>query len=141
MIFSSVHISVIFQLFLIFTLITLASAKEKSTTKTTQKAKPTKDNPLKSCVYQTPAGFSDDPIATKSKYTVTVTAGTTISTPVYDGCCFLENPPKECLPEKCEGACTVKPKAGKKSSAHRSVESSEMLWESRFLAAMMLFLM
>ncbi|KAF7898087.1 hypothetical protein EAF00_004533 [Botryotinia globosa] len=70
-------------MFLIFTLISSASAKGKLTTKTKQKPKPTKDSSLKSCVYQTPAGFSNDPVATKSKYTVTVTAGITVSTSVY----------------------------------------------------------
>ncbi|TGO23682.1 hypothetical protein BPAE_0124g00140 [Botrytis paeoniae] len=84
MIFSRVHILIIFQLFLVFTLITSASAKGKSTTKPTQKSKPTKDNSIKPCVYQTPAGFANDPVATKSKYTVIVTSGSIVSTPVYD---------------------------------------------------------
>ncbi|TGO64500.1 hypothetical protein BOTNAR_0088g00300 [Botryotinia narcissicola] len=139
MIFPRVHISVIFQIFLIFALISSASAKGKSTTKTTQKAKPTKDNSLKSCVYQTPPGFSNDSVATKSKYTVTVTAGITVSTSVYDSCCFLENPPKECSSEQCHGACTEKPKNGKKSSAKRGVENSERVWDSGILTAMMSF--
>ncbi|KAF7916114.1 uncharacterized protein EAE98_010518 [Botrytis deweyae] len=142
MIFSRIHILIISQLFLILTLITSASAKGgKPKPKPKPKPKGGKDNPIKSCVYQIPDDFANDPVATASKYTVTVTSGTTVSTPVYDGCCFLENPPKECPPEKCEGACTVTPEDGKKSSAQRGVENSERVWESGFLAAVMFSLL
>ncbi|CAD6444782.1 1eee2558-3313-4f3f-aff9-f1e3398b03d8 [Sclerotinia trifoliorum] len=126
--------SMILQLLLILTFVTIAQGKGGGGRGGGKggkggKGKPKKPADVLKCLYKIPAGYADNLAATKSRYTVTVTSGSVISTPTYDGSCFLDNPPKECArdTDRCRGACIVEHITGDESAAQKGMTSSLLL--------------
>ncbi|APA11470.1 predicted protein [Sclerotinia sclerotiorum 1980 UF-70] len=71
------------KLFLILTLVTIAQGKGGRWGGGGKGKPKPKDRDVLKCLYITPAGYADNPAATKSRYTITVTSGSVISTPTY----------------------------------------------------------
>ncbi|KAF7861388.1 hypothetical protein EAF04_007953 [Stromatinia cepivora] len=81
MIFPRFNRFIILQLLLVLTLINFAQGGR---TKTKSKSG---DEFTTRCVYQTPINYAINPVATKSRYIVTVTSGSVVSTPTYGKKC------------------------------------------------------
>ncbi|ESZ90182.1 hypothetical protein SBOR_9435 [Sclerotinia borealis F-4128] len=123
MIFSHSNHSIILHI-LIFTFIAFAQGSAADV-KTKVKTKTKSDEYTTVPTYPTPADSAANPTATSAKYTVTITSGASISTPVFDGCCFLDPPQNGCGRDtsQCKGAWIVKRKGSAQSAAQRSAMS------------------